>query len=168
VPNRNRNIREQEIDKAHIYKFKNNLDVLQYQKMTQEQKNEFYYDYKELERSLEMSPCYYVSKGAHPSAILFGQQESKFSGFWNVLDIRGSQVPTSRENAGIFIENWKGDDYVTIVGGAKSSVGVQHFAAFTFSLNKKTWQRVKFDRNIDQTTGSIPVAAVVNGKVSVY
>lgn len=77
-------------------------------------------------------------------------------------------MPTSRENAGIFIENWKGDDYVTIVGGAKSSVGVQHFAAFTFSLNKKTWQRVKFDRNIDQTTGSIPVAAVVNGKVSVY
>jgi len=92
--------------------------------MTQEQKNEFYYDYKELERSLEIGTCYYVSKGAHPSAILFGTQESKFCGFWNVLDIRGSQAPTSRENAGIFIENWKGDDYVTIVGGAKSSVGV--------------------------------------------
>ena len=49
------------------------------------------------------------------------------NGFWSVLEMRGSQAPTCRENASMMLTNINGSDWISLVGGSLPTVGVQKF-----------------------------------------
>ena len=94
--------------------------------------------------------------------------ESTFQGFWTIIDIKGAQAPTSRENASLFVQNWFGSDWVTLVGGTGPTIGTAPFQAFTFSLDEKKWFNVELSKLIPQTKGSKPVCCVDGENALVY
>lgn len=82
--------------------------------------------------------------------------------------MRGGQAPTSRDNATLFLSNFGGTDYLTLIGGTKPTVGTTSLSAYTFSLDKKKWEKFNFAQNTDQTKGSRPVVAIENGERTIY
>ena len=60
---------------------------------------------------------YYVSKGATIAPLQFEKHEAKFQGIWTLVDAKGGQTPTSRENATLMMSNYFGNDWLTLVGG---------------------------------------------------
>lgn len=128
--------------------------------MPAETKLEYTYDLRELDKALELVMPHYVNKGATISPVMFGPKESKMNGFWTVIDVKGGQAPTSRENATLFIANWNGTDWLTLIGGTNQMIGTAQLSAYTFSLNKKKWMKVDVAQSSSQTKGSRPVVAI--------
>jgi len=48
------------------------------------------------------------------------------NGFWSVVDVKGGDVPTCRENATLIILNYTDEDQLTLIGGMRPSLGLQN------------------------------------------
>ena len=60
---------DEKIDSSQIFTFNNNIDINKFFKMTAEQKLDYYFDYKKLEKALDLIMPYYNLKNKAESSI---------------------------------------------------------------------------------------------------
>lgn len=66
------------------------------------------------------------------------------NGVWTILDVKGGDAPTAREGSTLFVSNWRGSSWLTIIGGVKPTFGLQRMQVFTFEMDKaKSWHKVE-------------------------
>jgi hypothetical protein len=73
--------------------------------------------------------------------------DCKFSGFWRKLNLSGSEMPTSRDNATLFHQNIDGADHLTLIGGNVPRFGCYEHELYTANLNQKKWMKIQIENN---------------------
>jgi len=57
-------------------------------------------------------------------------------------------MPTCRENSTMVAINKEGHSKLLVFGGSNPKIGISSFEAYTFALDKRTWQPLSFQTNI--------------------
>lgn len=123
-------------------------------------KSRLYYEHQALEDAFILKMPRFLDERSQ--LVMPSETKIYQNGFWSRLDIKGSQMPTCRENSTMVISQSGAQQRLTIFGGANPKLGISNFEAFSMLLDKKNWEKIKIQKNILEQKGTRPVLGFSN------